>query len=792
MIKRILLAIFFSILFCGQAFAAGDIIDRWATDAEVTAQTREDKGITPSSIPYITAGASETSESLHIDVKEENTSAISKGQVCAITGSSGSKIRIGLADCDDVTKIRNIGLASDAITQNSDGTVIYKGIIENVDTRDVVGGNDVNPGSEVWAAGDLLWVSTTAGGMTNVRPTSGRCIKAARTVKGNSNVDTLIIISYGNAIWATAASGEDVVVRMGDSAGANKVSWRDYANGEVASLDSGGVFAVSGDPSSGGQVGNRDYNDDRYTGALSYGIMWNENQDKYIRTGDDYLAVHELMKRCILSDAGAVVYYLDATTSYNRDGVPPSVTGTCDANATKKITDTGVFTGASADYVGRYVKNITDSTYSMITAKDDNDTLSLQTDIFVIGETFEVCTAVLDGSDGQVMVEIPAFYHKYSWENGWHKHSISLTQTSGYTLHHTFQKNGANVTARYMSAYEGVLYDTSESKSVNGLYLPSDASYKMSFNGTTEIITSDTLTHPFSNLEAGVDKLVISGTVSNNLTVGITAVTDTTITTDGNLTDEANKACVIQVQRDWTALSGDVLASVSGKALMNQGTRAQFRVVADNRGTGWRQQSFDLVSAVQLLYIIEYGNWNSQSVIGNGLTDWSGANWAAWNNYNPIEKTGLSNILGNATGNTSNGDGATGSYMSYRGIENFYGHLWKWVDGININNNIPYVCNVDTQFADDTVTDYTALGVTLTNANGYQVTLEQIARGFLPASVGGSSSTYITDYYYQNTGWRVSKLGGAGYDGAHSGVVYWDLYNSSGSAFRRLAGRLSE
>jgi hypothetical protein len=201
-------------------------------------------------------------EKLCISVKEENTSAISKGQVCAITGSSGSKIRVGLGDCDDATKIRVIGVASDAITQDGDGIVIYKGIIENVDTRDT--NSDVNPGAEVWAAGDLLWVSTTAGGMTNVRPTSGRCIKAARTVKGNSNVDTLIIISHENAIWATAASGEDVVVRMGDGAGANKVSWRDYANNEVASLDSDGKFTVANDPSSGNDVGNRDYNDDRY------------------------------------------------------------------------------------------------------------------------------------------------------------------------------------------------------------------------------------------------------------------------------------------------------------------------------------------------------------------------------------------------------------------------------------------------------------------------------------------------------------------------------------------------
>jgi hypothetical protein len=389
------------------------------------------------------------------------------------------------------------------------------------------------------------------------------------------------------------------------------------------------------------------------------------------------------------------------------------------------------------------------------------------------------------------MVEVPAFYYRYSYYSNTHHWDISEIPYTGYTLHHAFQKNGENVGVRYMSAYEGVLYDTSESRYVNGLYLPSDASYKMSFNGTTEIITSDTLTHPFTNLEVGVDKIVISGTVNNNLTVGITAITDTTITTDGNLTDEANVACVIQVQRDWTASTGDLLASVSDFAPMTYGTRAQFRAIADTRGTGWRQQSFDLVSAIQLLYLIEYGSWYSQSEIGNGLTDWSPANWVAWNSYNPIEKTGLSNILGNATGSVNNGNNAKGSYISYRGIENFYGHLWKWVDGFNVNNNIPYVCNDDTHFADDTTTNYTVLSVTLASSSGYQKTLEQIARGFLPASVGGSSSTYITDYYYQNTGWRVAALGGRAITGAHAGAACWYLAYSSGDATRYIGSRSS-
>jgi len=504
--------------------------------------------------------------------------------------------------------------------------------------------------------------------------------------------------------------------------------------------------------------------DERYVGQ-AYGIMWNENQDTYIRIGDPYFFIHEDMKRCILADNGTIVYYLD---SYNKEGVEPSVNGTCDVTAAKKLTDTGVFTGPASDYVGHYAHNKTDDTYSLITAKDDNDTLSLQDDIFVSGEEFEICTGVFNGDDGQVMVEIPAFYHKYWYDNGWHRHLISRENISGYELHHAFQKNGANVTARYIGAYEGVLYDTSEGKYVNGLYLPSNDSYKMSFDGTAETITSDTLTHPFTNLEAGVDTIVISGTVNNDGTYGITAVTDTTITVDGDLENEASVACIIQTQKDW---SNDVLSSVAGKAPMTYGTRANFRTAAANRGTGWRQQDFDLVSAVQLLYLVEYGSWYSQSEIGAGLTDWNYDIWLAWNNYNPIEKTGLSN--GVATWNVNNGSGKKGSYVSYRWIENPWGHLWKFVDGINVNSHIPYVCNEDTHFAEDTLTNYISLGVTLADSDGYSKTLAQIARGFLPTSVGGSSSTYITDYYIQGTGWCVVRLGGNANLGAAAGIVYW-------------------
>lgn len=393
----------------------------------------------------------------------------------------------------------------------------------------------------------------------------------------------------------------------------------------------------------------------------------------------------------------------------------------------------------------------------------------------------------LTGVDGQVMVEIPAFYYKYNYSGTTHSWSISKSSQSGYTLHPAFIKNGANVANRYIGAYEGVLYDTSASIYTDGIY---QTAVSCVFDTVDDSLTIASRTGVFSLLTVG-DKLTVSGTTNNNGTFTVASlVSATKITVSENLTNETAAATVIQTQKDFTATTGDVLASISGKAPINYGTRANFRAVAANRGAGWRQQDYDLISAIQLLYLIEYASFYSQSMIGNGLTDWTSA-WAGYNDNNPINNTGISNAKGNATFNLSNGNGVVGSYMTYRGIENFFGHIWKWVDGININNNIPYISNNDTQFADDTTTNYTDLGITLINADGWQATLEQTSRGFLLASVGASSSTKITDYYYQNSGWRVAQLGGSAGDGANSGAFALVVLGASSGAARYFGARLA-
>lgn len=331
-------------------------------------------------------------------------------------------------------------------------------------------------------------------------------------------------------------------------------------------------------------------------------------------------------------------------------------------------------------------------------------------------------SSVLTGADGQVMVEIPKFYYKYTGSADVHHWSISQTPMVGYSVHPCFIKNGVEVENRYIGAYEGVLYDTS------------GAAYTDGGSGQT---------------------------------------------------------------KDFTATTGDKLSSISGKLAVTNGTRADFRTIAFNRGTGWRQFDFDLMHALEVLFLIEYGSFYSQFVFGSGITNVS--NWAAYNNYYPIVPSGKGNGIGNATGQNAaaaSADSATvaaSGYSKYRGIENIFGHIWKFVDGININSNVPYVSNNSTVWADDTAVNYTALGVTLAASDGYQKTLVYSSRVMLPATVAGGadSSHYITDYYYQNSGWRVAIAGGCAHLGGYGGPWYWTLDCASGYSISSVGGRLA-
>lgn len=169
--------------------------------------------------------------------------SIKKGQAVYISGSSGGNPQVLLADNTNTAKSRVVGLMTTDTASGSMGSVRRSGALTVIDTRTT--NTYINPVGETWLAGDLLF-ATTGGGLTKVRPTSGRSVKAAYTMLGSNANDVLLAYPMENPVWTTAASGEGIVLRLGDNLGATKVSIRGYDNSEVAAIYSNGSINFGG------------------------------------------------------------------------------------------------------------------------------------------------------------------------------------------------------------------------------------------------------------------------------------------------------------------------------------------------------------------------------------------------------------------------------------------------------------------------------------------------------------------------------------------------------------------
>ena len=268
--------------------------------------------------------------------------------------------------------------------------------------------------------------------------------------------------------------------------------------------------------------------------------------------------------------------------------------------------------------------------------------------------------------------------------------------------------------------------------------------------------------------------------------------------------------------------------------------------------------------AVQLLYLVEYADYNSQAKLGNGYTNLRvndndkalvaetnvnriiiatanannfkvgqaisvGTN-ATWN-WNVAKNRLITSITdyseGDITGKAINFDGdpvniavdnvvwSTGqksgecdvlgmksgcvandgkSAVIYRGLENIFGNVWQFVDGINIKDYVAYVCyNPENYAVDKFDGDYKAVGYVNANKEGWGKTLGHDANHplvTLTTDVGGSSSNYLSDYYYINSGNRIVRVGGDWGTGTRAGLWSWHCGSYSGSTTYHFGSRL--
>lgn len=288
----------------------------------------------------------------------------------------------------------------------------------------------------------------------------------------------------------------------------------------------------------------------------------------------------------------------------------------------------------------------------------------------------------------------------------------------------------------------------------------------------------------------------------------------------------------------------------------------QFRTLANALGDKFSQLDWRYF-VLQMIYLVEYANYNSQSMLGNGIISRKNLKTiVAENNTNRV-------IIGSSSGyyvgqiiriGTSDGgtqiadarkitaiepyeaDGITGvaitfdgaavniavdnfvctmaqitgqcdalgmksgclnndEYHSviYRGVENLFANIWQWVDGINIISGKFYICKDHALYASDTTENYKELSYRALGSEGYakELDLDPDEPFFrFPKAVGGGTSTYMADYYYNNAASvaegakRVARVGGYFIGGAYDGLWCWDLSNGSSDANWSIGARV--
>lgn len=258
----------------------------------------------------------------------------------------------------------------------------------------------------------------------------------------------------------------------------------------------------------------------------------------------------------------------------------------------------------------------------------------------------------------------------------------------------------------------------------------------------------------------------------------------------------------------FSSIAGARPASGSSQNL----TRPNIEAMAQNRGTNWHGDLIKQVSAEQMLMIIEMGMMNLQTAIAQGVVSLP---WTTGSDTTSsyAAATGSTASLGNGTGRaektTTYEGGVAKEYtvdgktsVCWRGKENFWGNIWKFVYGINIWGNgkmgggQPYICS-DFSFAESKNSgNYEPAGFTVTNANGYISAMGYSTACdwlFIASECLGNSSLPVGDYTYITVnlnGYRITLLGGNWNDGGTAGGFYWYLFNGVGSRYRSIGGRL--
>lgn len=362
-----------------------------------------------------------------------------------------------------------------------------------------------------------------------------------------------------------------------------------------------------------------------------------------------------------------------------------------------------------------------------------------------------------DGSNGNVMVETPKFYQMEIETDDFIEFWISETKQPGFRLSPAFTKaDGTELDAIYVGAYEAGYDGSSKLTSQSGVFPAVNMNRQVARNRARAIGSGWGITDIAYRCDILFFLFIIEFATLNAQSL-------------------MNGQCNFSMKKS-------VLAENNVNRIVMTNSDATQYVVGQTvwvAGSNRRITAINTHDASNKELIIDGAPFNTTVDMDVDMRGWI---------------TGTTDNVKAKSGSTvSHTDGK--HCFKYRGEENIYGDIWEWVDGCNIKDHQAWVHFNPEEYADDLFgAPYKQLGYVNSKSNGYTKVMgydESLPYAKLPIDTTGSSSTYYSDYYYQNTGNRAPVVGGSWGGGTHCGLVYWYCVGAFTNSNASIGARLS-
>jgi hypothetical protein len=220
-------------------------------------------------------------------------------------------------------------------------------------------------------------------------------------------------------------------------------------------------------------------------------------------------------------------------------------------------------------------------------------------------------------------------------------------------------------------------------------------------------------------------------------------------------------------------------------------TLSQFWAAAQVNGKDWGLCSYEHRKKITMQFLAEYGNTSIQAVLGVGL-DGTGSSYANSRNITTGKTISLGDVSGSI--NTLDAASTTVQCISYRGLENIYGQIWEFVQGILSNQETVYIWE-----GNKVANDKPPVGVNyrsqtrMTSAGGSYINSMQLGEFFdiIPKTVGGGANNRWADGHWSAAGGEVWLFGGGADHGSICGLSASNAGNVFSFAYSLIGARLA-